>query len=285
VIGVAMLNLSSTGQMLAAIAQAREIDAEAYTLHGPVLRALEEAARDGAHVVVRLEGRPYRDPAGNLARENRRLAAQLRSAGADAHLGHPLHAKAIAVDSTLYLDDKNWGMRDLVLRDDDPADSASIPATKHEALAAEAQLLRGARAADGIVVESESFGCCNAVYSALDELGQAGASPRLLVCANELRNNGRERKTLDRLARDGVRVRICKDSDKFAVAGDRAWCGSANATVAFGESDMPDWGVCTRDDAIVNAVRERIEMQWAKAKDFKPDPAGINAVGSSSSFG
>jgi hypothetical protein len=282
VIGVAMLNLSSMRHVLAAISQAREIDAEAYTLHGPVLRALEEAARDGAHVVVRLEGRPYRDPAGNLARENRRLVAELRKAGADARLGHPLHAKAIAVDSTLYLDDQNWGTRDLVLRDDDPSDIASIPAIKHEALAAEAQLLRGARAGDGIVVESESFGCCNPVYSALDALGRAGAMPRLVVCANELRANDRERNVLERLVRDGVRVRVCSDSEKLAVAGDRAWCGSANATVAFGESDMPDWGVNTEDDAIVGAVRARLEAQWAKAKDFKPDAAAISAVGSSS---
>jgi hypothetical protein len=270
VIGVAMLNLSSTRQMLAAISQARAIDAEAYTLHGPVLRALEEAARDGAHVVVRLEGRPYGDRAGNLARENRRLVGELQRAGATAQLGHPLHAKAIAVDSTLYLDDQNWGMHDLVLRDDDPSGLASIPSIKHAALAAEAHLLRGARAGDRIIVESESFGCCNPVYSALDLLGRAGAAPRLLVCANELRANARERKALERLAGDGVRVRICSDSEKLAVAGDRAWCGSANATVAFGESDMPDWGVTTEDGAIVGAARGRLEAQWGKAKDFKP---------------
>jgi hypothetical protein len=282
VIGVAMLNLSSMRHVLASISRAREIDAEAYTLHGRVLHALEEAARNGAHVAVRLEGRPYGDPAGDLARENRRLVAELREAGADAQLGHPLHAKAIAVDSTLYLDDKNWGMRDLVLRDDDPSDIASIPSIKHAALAAEAQLLRGARAGDGIVVESESFGCCNPVYAALDALGRTGAAPRLLVCANELRGNDRERGALQRLARDGVRVRVCNDSEKLAVAADRAWCGSANATVAFGESDMPDWGVNTEDDAIVGAVRARLEAQWAKAKDFKPDAGAIIAVGSSS---
>lgn len=280
-----MLYLSSTRQMLAALSHAREIDAQGYTLHGPVLHALEGAARHGAHVVVRLEGRPYGDPNGSLARENSRLVAQLRDAGADAQLGHPLHAKAIAVDSTLYLDDRNWSLRDLVLRDDDPADVASIPAAKHEALAAEAQLLRGARAGDGVVVESESFGCCNAVYSALIDLGQAGASPRLLICASELRGNDRERRVLERLVHDGVRVRVCNASDKLAVAGDRAWCGSANATVAFGESDMPDWGVCTRDDAIVIAVRERIEAEWVKGKDFKSDPPGISAAESSSSFG
>lgn len=267
--GVAMLNLSSTPQMLAALSHAREIVAEAYTVHGPVLHALEEAARRGAHVVVRLEGRPYGEPSERLARENARVVAQLRAAGADAQLDHPLHAKAIDVDSTLYLDEKNWGMRDLVLCDEDPLDRASIPAIKHAALAAEARLLRGARAGDGIIVESESFGCCNAVYSALEALGRAGASPRLLVCANELHGNDRERKVLDRLVRAGVRVRVCSDSDKLAVAGDRAWCGSANATVAFGASDMPDWGVCTGDDAIVSAARARLEAQWGAAEEFK----------------
>jgi hypothetical protein len=266
-----MLRLTSTRQMLTALSHATRIDAEAYTLHGRVLRELEAAARRGAQVCVRLEGRPYDDPKGRLAWENRRAVDELHAAGGDAALGHPLHAKAISADGVLYLDDKNWSMHDLVLCAGDPSDIESIPMVKHEALALEAQLLHDARGGDGIVVESESFGCCNPVYSALETLGRAGAAPRLLVSARDLEGNGRERATLNRLVRDGVRVRVCEDSDKLAIAGDRAWIGSANATVAFGDSDMPDWGVCTRDSAIVNAARARIERQWAGAKEFKPD--------------
>jgi hypothetical protein len=266
-----MVRLSSTQQMLTALTRANEIDVQAYTLHGLVFHALETAARRGAHVTVHLEGRPYDDPKGRLANENRRLVGELRGAGIDARLGHPLHAKAISLDGTLYLDDKNWGMDDLVLRDADPCDIPSIPMVKHEALAQEAQLLRDARAGDRIMVESESFGCCNAVYSALDALALSGAAPRLLVCARELSGNDRERRVLSRLAHDGVRVRTCEDSDKLAITGDRAWIGSANATVAFGDADMADWGVCTGDLAVLNAVRRRIETEWAHAKDFRPN--------------
>ena len=68
---------------------------------------------------------------------------------------------------------------------------------------------------------------------------------------------------------DGVRVRVCKDSEKLAVAGSGAWLGSANATAAFGESDMIDWGLCTSDPAIVSAVRARLEAAWDGAAEFK----------------
>jgi phosphatidylserine/phosphatidylglycerophosphate/cardiolipin synthase-like enzyme len=271
-----MLRLTSTAVMLAAVARAREIAAEAYTLQGPVLRALEAAARRGAHVVVGLEGRPYHDPQGHLARENAKLVRELRAAGADAFLGHPLHAKAIAADGTLYLDDKNWHPNDLVVSDDDPREIASIPGIKHEALAQEAAMLRRERGADAVIVESESFGCCNAVFAALADAARAGERPRLLVSQHDLAANARERRSLERLVRDGVRVRVCKDSEKIAVAGDRAWIGSANATIACGDSDMADWGVSTGDAAIVAAIRSRIEATWAVASDLKPQKGGTH---------
>ena len=69
--------------------------------------------------------------------------------------------------------------------------------------------------------------------------------------------------------RDGVRVRVCKDSEKLAVAGNHAWLGSANATYADGKWAMPDWGLCTDDAEIAGAVRQRLEREWAAARDFK----------------
>ncbi len=258
--------------MLDALARGRRIAVEAYTLHGRVLHALEAAARRGARVSVRLEGAPHDDARQRLGRENRRIVAELRRAGADATLGHGLHAKTVAIDGALYLDDQNWGTNDLVLRDDDPSEIATIPKMKHEALAQEACLLRSARAGDGIIVESESFGCCNAVYSALNVLARAGAAPRLLVCARELRGDERERVVLGALVRNGVRVRVTNDSEKFALAGERAWIGSANATVAFGAADLTDWGLATTNATIVDAIRRRVETQWARASDFFGGP-------------
>jgi phosphatidylserine/phosphatidylglycerophosphate/cardiolipin synthase-like enzyme len=266
VIGGAMLKLSSIDAVVARIARANEVVAQAYTLHGPVLRALETAARRGARVVVELERQPFDDPNGGLARENRRVASQLRSAGAEARLGDPIHAKTIEVDGTLYLDEKNWGRHDVVVRE--AGSGGAIPMTKRQALAAEAKLLDGAGARDGVVVESESFGCCNPVYGALAALGLAGAAPRLLVSERDLRNNARERGALARLARCGVRVRVCSDSAKLAAAGDHAWLGSANATYAGGRWNMTDWGASTGDAAIVRSVRTRLEAQWKAAKAF-----------------
>jgi hypothetical protein len=211
-----MVTLSSTGMLLAAMARAKDIAIEAYTLHGPVLDAAEVAAHRGAHVAVALAGDPRGNRDGHLARENEKLVAKLHANGVDATLQSGLHAKEVRVDGTLYLDGKNWHKDDLVLRDADPAD-ASISATKFDALDMEARLLRGAAAGDRVLVESESFGCCNAVYGALAKLGLSGAAPRLLVNEGDLRRNAREQRALERLVNDGVRVRICEQTEFVVI--------------------------------------------------------------------
>ncbi len=261
-----MVELSSPVELFAALSHAATIDVHAYTLRGPILRALEAAASRGARVDVELEGSPHDDPRNALAAYNGRVVAELRTAGVNALLADPVHAKSIDADGTLFLDDRNFNASDVVLRDDDPADAASIPMLKHEALAAEAVLLRAARRDDGVIVASESFGCCNSVYSALDALAKRGGAPRLVVCERELRGNAREQGVLRALVRDGVRVRVGRDTEKIALSGDRAWIGSANATVAFGRADLPDWGLCSDDPAIVAAARGRIESEWSRAK-------------------
>jgi phosphatidylserine/phosphatidylglycerophosphate/cardiolipin synthase-like enzyme len=269
VMASAMLTLTSTGAVIDSLAGAENVAVVAYTLSGSVLRALEDAAARGAHVAVCLEGHPYDDARSHLGRLNSRIVAELRRAGADARLADPIHAKTMSVDGTLYLDEKNWRAGDLVLREDDPTEAAAIQTHKGEALEQEANLLAGARAADGVIVESESFGGGNAAYFALRALGRAGAAPRLLVNSRDLRGAAHERTILEDLARDGVRVRVCDDSSKFAVAGDRAWLGSANATYASGKWDMPDWGLCTGNAQIVDAVRTRLESEWSDAREFK----------------
>jgi hypothetical protein len=264
----AMIELSSTCKVLAGLSTGHEIAVEAYTLHGPVLDALEGAARRGAHVTVELEGQPYADGKRRLASENARIVAELRRAGAEASLEDPVHAKEIAIDGALYLDERNWHDDDIVLRVDDPGASGS-PMTKSEALEGEAKVLTGAHAGDGVIVESESFGTGNAAFDALRALGRAHAAPRLLVSEADLRGNAREKRALAAVARDGVSVRICRDSAKLAVAGDGAWLGSANATYAGGKCSMNDWGIATRDGAIVDTVRARLEKDWAESKAFK----------------
>ncbi|MGA8574744.1 MAG: hypothetical protein WB609_03525, partial [Candidatus Cybelea sp.] len=167
----AMLTLTSTGALIDSLAGAENVVVEAYTLGGPVLGALEDAAARGAHVAVSLEGHPYDDARRHLGRLNSRIVARLRHAGADARLTDPIHTKAISIDGSLYLDEKNWRAGDLVLREDDPTEAASIQTHKSAALEEEGNLLAGARAADGVIVESESFGAGNAAYFALRALG------------------------------------------------------------------------------------------------------------------
>ncbi len=264
-----MLALTTTDAMIARLTGAENVAVEAYTLRGSIVRALEDAARQGTHVAVELEGCPYHDRSGALRDHNAKVVAELREAGAVASLHNGLHAKAIAVDGALYLDERNWNRDDVVLRDDERAEWASIPSTKATALAQEARLLAHARADDGVIVESESFGTGNAVYAALKSLGCAGAAPRLLVAERDLRGAPRERAALETLARSGVQVRLCADSTKAAVSGGNVWLGSANATYCEGRWNMTDWGVCTGDRAIAGAVRARIEAQWLGAKAFR----------------
>ncbi|HLX26112.1 MAG TPA: hypothetical protein VKR05_03905 [Candidatus Cybelea sp.] len=263
-----MLQLSSLREAIASVEYAKDVSVAAYTLHGALLQALEGAARHGAHVVVQLEGQPYDRGKRRLARENARLVHELRAAGADARLAPLIHAKSMSVDGTLYLDGKNWHASDVILREDDAVEAAAIPMDKHDALALEAEMLASAKSSDAPIVESESFGLGNATYFALQELARSGAAPRLLVSKGDLRGNARERSALEHLAARGVRVRVCTDSEKLAVAGNRAWLGSANATYADGKFAMSDWGVCSANPAIVDTARVRLESEWRSAKEL-----------------
>jgi phosphatidylserine/phosphatidylglycerophosphate/cardiolipin synthase-like enzyme len=283
-----MVRLSSGAAALAAVGKGREVAVVGYTLQSrPLVNALENAARRGANVTVRLEGVPYGDPNGSFARYNRRLVAELRRSGADARLSRatheagPLHAKALEVDGKLYLDDRNWARGDLILRDDDPRDAAAVRATaegkapntrpafalrKRAALALEARMLERAGARDRVTVETETFGTSNAVCRALDDLGKRGLHPRLLIERRPVASNPRERGALQRLVRDGVEVRTTTDTEKFAVSGSSAWIGSANASPAFGDPDLIDWGTCTRGGAVVAAVAARLQARWSEGK-------------------
>ena len=263
-----MLQLGSLTDVMTSIRGARNVVVEAYTLRRAMVEALEDAARHGTVVSVELERRPYGSKRGGLAQVNRRLAAALRAAGARVRLSHPIHAKTIAVDATLYLDEKNWNAGDIIVREDDPTAVAAIPMKKADALAEEADLLATAQKSDGAIAESESFGAGNATYFALRALASRGAAPRLLVNEADLRGNARELTALQNLAADGVQVRVCKDTAKLAVSGDAAWLGSANATYAEGNWAMPDWGLCTRNPTIVDTVRARLESQWRTAKEL-----------------
>lgn len=282
-----MLHLSSTDAVVRAIHDAREIALIAYALRpGRVENALLDAARRGAHVIVRLEGAPRYDSDGTLASDNRAAIGALARAGADATLmrDRVLHAKAIVVDDAVFLDDRNWpdDGEDTIVRDDFARDRRIVrdavrgrgddpdrcfAIRKRDALAFEARLLSSASGTDDVMVESESFGSGNRVYAALARLGDAGAGPRVLVSSRDLNESPRERRAIAALERHGVRVRAVDSDEKFALVGTRAWIGSANASAAFDRPDQLDWGARTDDTRISATLRDRFERRWASAAD------------------
>ena len=282
-----MIGIASTSDVVSAIDRGHTVLLSAYVLRpGQLLDALEAAARHGARVTVRLEGRPYAgadtDEAARLAAQNRTAVAQLRSAGADAAMvdttsadGPPLHLKAAVCDGVAYLDDRNWpgDGEDTIVRDDFHGDVAAIEGAlthakaaptkwfwtnKAQALAGETRLLYGAQSAHTVDVESESFGRDGA-YGALKRLAERGVHCRLLVSQRDL--NPKSEAALQDLERDGVQVRVGDFDEKMAVVdGARAWVGSANAT--YGYSDQLDWGVRTDAPGVVRSLESHFETYW-----------------------
>ena len=286
-----MISLSSTAELVGALQHARDISLTAYTLpSGSVLHALANAARNGAHVKVRLEGYVYKDD-GTVSTANAQAIQTLTQAGADAKLVHEsvdasdamLHLKGAVVDRTLFLDDRNWpdDGADTIVRDTfgedarmagDAVDGKSdfptrfFAVRKRDALASEARLIREAGLGDDVIAESESFGADNAVYSALEQAAKRGAHVRLLVSEREIRNNPNEQQAVAHLESDGVVVRTCNADEKFAIVRNaRGWVGSANATAAFNKPDQLDWGLRTDEPSIVAHLRNTFESRWDAA--------------------
>ena len=280
-----MISLAATSDVVHAINGARNIALCAYALgSGRMRRTLEAAAKSGAKVEVRLEGRPYGDVAGRLARANREVIARLRQAGADARLvdrdgKRPWHMKAAVVDGVAYLDDRNWPTSEdnTIVRDDDPHDvnvvraalegyaraDRALATNKGNALRLEAGVLKRAlQTRTATCVESESFTAGTATYKTIKALARAGVPVRLLVAQQDLKPATRG--ALAALQRAGVAVRRSGDSEKLAIGTSQAWVGSANAS--YGNADQIDWGLRVTSRVMVADLRARFESNWAHAK-------------------
>ncbi|HTJ25615.1 MAG TPA: hypothetical protein VMA36_05550 [Candidatus Limnocylindria bacterium] len=270
------LALTSSSEVAARIAGARAVAFGSYVVPPAMCGALIAAARRGAYVTVTLEAAPYDDPDGDLARRNAATARSLRDAGAQVRLlgrDEPaFHLKAAVCDGVAYLDDRNWRTQgDTIVRDDDGEDVSLVRAAlegrgggddtlatrKDLALAREAALIDAARGVP-VVVATESFGA-GTISAALLRHAAAGAPTTLFVAPH-----GANRAFLARLARAGVTVRTANANEKFALAGDAVWLGSANATYAGGAfGDQTDWGLVARDPALVAAIRARLDAYGA----------------------
>jgi hypothetical protein len=275
------LSLSSVPDVVARIGGARDVAFGSYFLRqGPMREALVAAAERGAHVTVTLQADPYRNPHGK--HDNREAARVLSAAGAEVTLLRsarvPFHLKAVVCDGVAYLDDRNWTARgpEMVVADDDPQDvaivrdavrtahggsDATIAMRKDEALRREVELVDAAGAGP-VVVETERVRT-SPLTEALRRHARAGASTVLVVGRTRHHSRG-ERSALRALARDGVVVREDGTNEKLALAGEQAWIGSGNATGASGRGARQlEWGLVTRDAALVSAVRSALERDVA----------------------
>ncbi len=244
--------------------------------------ALAGAAHRGAHVAVTLQANPYKG-SGNRAPDNVAAARVLRDAGARVSLlardAVPFHMKAVVCDGVAYLDDRNWTQRgpEIVVADTAPRDVAlvrdalaglggagrTLATSKAEALRREAAIIDAAPNAP-VIVETERVGG-SPVTAALRRHVRGGAQATLIVAPARNRSP-RETATIAHLAADGVLVREGGANQKLALAGATAWIGSSNATAAFGRgADQLEWGMTTRNAALVGAVRCALERDAATA--------------------
>jgi phosphatidylserine/phosphatidylglycerophosphate/cardiolipin synthase-like enzyme len=298
--------LSSRAAFLAALDGASTIALGSYSLRaeGTVARALGRAAARGATVFVALEGLPF-GPGGSseLARTNRRTAAELRAHGVRVRLAgagdERLHLKASVVDGTAFFDDRNWpdGGNDTIVAVTDgaqaaaaaaaiagrPSTSGALATEKEPALQLEADAIRlgGGNRVD---METESFGGCS-VSKALRERAAGGAQTRLIVSVEAYRHGTpRERAELARLATEGVEIRLGRADQKLCVVGDRGWVGSANAS--YSPVPMLDWGLQTGDGGVLAGLAASFARDWAAARPLHaPGPRPPFSGGSQDATG
>jgi PLD-like domain len=281
-----MISLSSTATMLRALACARHVTFSSYILRpGPVEKALEDAAKRGAHVQVTLDGYLWGGTA-QMADGNRESVRLLKNAGADVRVVHRtkddgpgLHMKAAVCDGVAFLDDCNWNMSgDTVICDDththvraireaalerDGSSVGRLSLTKADALRAQAELLESARV-KSVDIETEFLGA-STLSARLRSLARHGVRCRVVVSERAMRTDERTRLEAASLERDGVRVRTARSSEKFVIAGDSACVGSADATSTYRDPDQIEWSVRTNRPSVVRRLKERFDARWRQS--------------------
>ncbi len=136
--------------------------------------------------------------------------------------------------------------------------------SKGASLRREAQLLATARSQ--IALESESFGAENPVYDALRAAARRGVTVRVLVNAEDARNDQREAVAIAVLERAGVQVAYTSATDKLAIVDGRAaWVGSSNASENV--QDQIDWGVTTTDGRMLRQIEGAFERSTSQGHE------------------
>ncbi|MEA2689711.1 MAG: PLD-like domain [Candidatus Eremiobacteraeota bacterium] len=278
------LSLGSASAVFKRIAHAHDVVFGTYVLRpdSGAQRALLAAAHAGARVRVTLQRDPYNIRDGTAL--NAASTHALREAGARVRLldlgDKAFHLKASVCDGIAYLDDRNWATGpQIVVADDQPRDVALVRAAllaratasnrtlalrKDIALARETSLVRHAGDAP-VIVETENVGA-SPLADALCRHAARGA--RTVLILGDWRNHPyAERAAIERLKRAGVEVLETGTNEKLALAGNRAWIGSANATGPYDArtAGQFEWGAVTRVKALVNAVAAALRRDGAPA--------------------
>jgi hypothetical protein len=290
-----MIGFGNRAGLLDAVGRARRIELSSWLLpqRNPLVAALEAAGDRGADVRVTLEAEPFvGDPnrTQQLEKLNADTICALRRHHVDARLTEkgtaPLHLKAAVVDGRAYLAERNWTADETIVTTTDERDAAAIASAieerphdtpdvalrKDRALALEAALIREAPPGTAIECATESFGKSCVSDALLERARRGEKNMRLLLNAGALtkRSNAEpaqrsdelraSAQTLAALRAAGVRICLSKANEKFCVAGQSAWLGSANATE--GEAWTIDWGMRTDDPSAIARLRARFEESW-----------------------
>jgi hypothetical protein len=249
--------------VVAAIDRAKSVKLDAYVLgRSEVFYALERAADRGADVSVDLCEKPANKD--DAAQWNASIANALQKHGirvvSDPGVGPgSVHAKVAIIDDRVFYDDRNWrssGGSDAILATD--IDEALPLRSKAQVIAGEAAMIRSG---DGheILVATESFGP-GPIANALLERAQRGDDVRLIYNPTEP-TRGREA-ALAALHGAGVHIEQSNGNHKFACVGDRAWIGSANATVTGGDTGVGlEWGT-ELNGRLAARVEAQAEQLW-----------------------
>jgi len=271
--------------MIDAIGVGRSIALSAYTLHAgsDIVSALEHAAQNGAEVHVRL-GKAVSDSHGDIDQKNAAVIDELTRHRVIVTQTDSLeHLKAAVVDGKAYFDDRNWTANgsETVIVDSRRADVKAVKAALRDGDASfhsrdlalgkvgatrlEQDLISSTKRST-LEVQTETVTTASAVEDELLLAARRHERVRLIVSDDGRKDPG-ERAALRQLARNGVEIRIGDGysgtgNEKFCVAGERAWLGSANASWAGKGHGSLDWGLRTNSRAIADALHHQFRDHW-----------------------
>jgi len=221
---------------------ARVINLSAYTLapNSQIVSDLVAAATRGIPTKVLLTGRGFRYALRQNAATSQRL---LRHHIAVEITPYPLHLKALVTNTDTIVSDTNFSDRGLYLQlprvdagailrawaTGDPNYLGNFTTGKAYSLTMEGALLL---ANDGpIVLETESIGTDNAVFTALSIARRQGRPVSLTINERDYSSSRPEHHAVALLRAEGVHVVTASSDEKIAVSGNSpCYYGSSNAS-------------------------------------------------------